>query len=202
MAIFERTYGPVKQHAFRPSPKTAALMESEKVFMPLEKEYLLVDGYNIIFAWDALKEAAKQNLETARQMLVDILCNFRGVRPYEIIVVFDAYKVHRNPGSVEKADNIHVVYTKEAETADNYIEKATYDLGKRYRVRVATSDALEQVIILGHGALRVSAKEFLREVESANGEIRAYLAEYNRHMAHQNGMAQAMQKAWQERQPD
>ncbi len=202
MAIFERTYGPVKQHAFRPSPKTAALMESEKVFMPLEKEYLLVDGYNIIFAWDALKEAAKQNLETARQMLVDILCNFRGVRPYEIIVVFDAYKVHRNPGSVEKADNIHVVYTKEAETADNYIEKATYDLGKRYRVRVATSDALEQVIILGHGALRVSAKEFLREVESANGEIRAYLAEYNRHMAHQNGMAQAMHKAWQERQPD
>ncbi|MBQ4640225.1 MAG: TetM/TetW/TetO/TetS family tetracycline resistance ribosomal protection protein [Clostridia bacterium] len=202
MAIFERTYGPIKQHAFRPSPRTAALMESEKVFMPLEKEYLLVDGYNIIFAWDALKEAAKLNLETARQMLVDILCNFRGVRPYEIIVVFDAYKVHRNPGSVEKADNIHVVYTKEAETADNYIEKATYDLGRRYRVRVATSDALEQVIILGHGALRVSAKEFLREVESANGEIRAYLAEYNRHMAHQNDMARAMQKAWQEKKQD
>ena len=196
MAIFERTYGPVKQHAFRPSPRTAALMESEKVFMPLEKEYLLVDGYNIIFAWDALKEAAKQNLENARQMLLDILCNYRGVRPYEMIVVFDAYKVHRNPGSVEKYHNLHVVYTKEAETADNYIEKATYDLGKRYRVRVATSDALEQVIILGHGALRVSAKEFLREVENANGEIRAYLKEYNRHMAHQNDMAQAMQQAW------
>lgn len=196
MAIFERTYGPVKQHAFRPSPRTAALMESEKVFMPMEKEYLLVDGYNIIFAWDALKEAARQNLDIARQMLQDILCNYRGVRPYEIILVFDAYKVRRNPGSVEQYENIHVVYTKEAETADNYIEKATYDLGKRYRVRVATSDALEQVIILGHGALRVSAKEFLREVESANGEIAAFLREYNQHMAHANNMSQAMHDAW------
>ncbi len=203
MAIFERTYGPIKQHAFRPSPRTAALMESEKVFMPLEKEYLLVDGYNIIFAWDVLKEAARQNLDIARQMLMDILCNYRGVRPYEIILVFDAYKVHRNPGSVEKYENLHVVYTKEAETADNYIEKATYDLGKRYRVRVATSDALEQVIILGHGALRVSAKEFLREVENANGEIRAYLAEYNQHQRHANdGMAKAMQEAWQKKKSE
>ena len=199
MAIFERTYGPVKRHDFRPSPRTAAMMESEKVFMPLEKEYLLVDGYNIIFAWDTLKEAAKLNLETARQMLLDILCNFRGVRPYEIIVVFDAYKVHRNPGSTEKVGNLHVVYTKEAETADNYIEKATYDLGKRYRVRVATSDALEQVIILGHGALRVSAKEFLREVESANGEISAYLKEYNLHMAHRGDMTEAMRQAWEKK---
>ena len=196
MAIFERTYGPIKQHAFRPSPKTAALMESEKVFMPMEKEYLLVDGYNIIFAWDALKEAARQNLDIARQMLQDILCNYRGVRPYEIILVFDAYKVHRNPGSVEEYQNIHVVYTKEAETADNYIEKATYDLCKRYRVRVATSDALEQVIILGHGALRVSAKEFLREVENANGEIAAFLREYNQHMSHSNQMSVAMREAW------
>ncbi len=199
MAIFERTYGPIKQHDFRPTPRTQALMESEKVFMPMEKEYLLVDGYNIIFAWDALKEAAKQNLETARQMLVDILCNYRGVRPYEIILVFDAYKVQRNPGSVEKAGNIHVVYTREAETADNYIEKATYDLGKRHRVRVATSDALEQVIILGHGALRVSAREFLREVENANGEIKAYLNEYNRYMAHHSDMTDAMQKAWEQK---
>ena len=92
-----------------------------------------------------------------------------------------------------------MVYTKEAETADNYIEKATYDLGKRYRVRVATSDALEQVIILGHGALRVSAKEFLREVESANGEISAYLKEYNLHMTHRGDMTEAMRQAWEKK---
>ena len=130
-----------------------------------------MDGYNIIFAWDELKAAAKDSLERARYMLMDLLCNYQGFRKCEIILVFDAYKVKGNPGSVEHYRNIHVVYTKEAETADAYIERATYEIAKDHRVRVATSDNLEQLIILGHGAVRISAREFLAEVEAVEGRI-------------------------------
>lgn len=178
MAIFERTYGPIRPRSFRTVAQTAPT-PVETVYIPPEQEFLLVDGYNIIFAWDDLKAAAKTGLSHARQMLMDILCNYQGVRPCQLILVFDAYKVSNNPGRAEKYNNISVVYTKEAETADNYIEKATYKLGKNSRVRVATSDGLEQIIILGHGALRVSAKEFRREVEAANVEIQAIMAAYN-----------------------
>ena len=178
MAIFERTYGPIRPRAFRPVASSAPV-PAAPVYIPPEQEFLLVDGYNIIFAWEDLKAAARTGLEHARKMLMDILCNYQGVRPCQLILVFDAYKVANNPGRVEKYNNISVVYTREAETADNYIEKATYKLGKNCRVRVATSDGLEQIIILGHGALRVSAQEFRREVEAANVEIKAIMAAYN-----------------------
>lgn len=136
------------------------------------KEYLLVDGYNIIFAWDSLKELAQVNLDSARGKLMDILSNFQGYRKMHLILVFDAYKVKGNPGSSVRYHNIDVVYTKEAETADQYIEKVTHEIGRKHRVRVATSDGLEQLIILGEGAVRVSARELQEEVEAVSAEMR------------------------------
>ncbi|MCD8019224.1 MAG: TetM/TetW/TetO/TetS family tetracycline resistance ribosomal protection protein [Clostridiales bacterium] len=137
-----------------------------------EKQYLLVDGYNIIFAWDTLKELPEVNLEAARNELMDILCNYQGFTGYTVIVVFDAYKVKGNPGEIFRYHNIHVVYTKEAETADQYIEKTTHELGRKYQVTVATSDSLEQVIVMGQGARRIAASDFLEEVCRAEKEIR------------------------------
>ena len=183
-AIFERTYGKVETRAFQSVKKPARTSLDEGKYNIREQkngpEYLLVDGYNIIFAWDELKAVAQDNVEAARAMLMDILSNYRGVRRCEVILVFDAYKVKGNPGSVEKIGGIYVVYTKEAETADAYIEKATYDLGKDHKVRVATSDGLEQLIILGHGALRISARTFKQEVEQAQGQIARLIAQHNR----------------------
>ena len=123
---------------------------------------------------------ARENLDAARKNLCDILSNYQGYRRCRVIVVFDAYKVKGGQGSVEKYHNIYVVYTKEAETADAYIERATYEIGREHRVRVATSDGPEQLIILGHGALRVSASAFREEVEQAEGQIAAILSENNR----------------------
>ena len=143
--------------------------------MPLGPDYLLVDGYNIIFAWEDLRALARESLDAARAKLIDILCNYQGFRQCELILVFDAYKVKGNPGTVQRVHNITVVYTKEAETADMYIEKATHRLGKDRRIRVATSDGLEQVIILGHGALRLSASAFREEVDQALSMMRAML---------------------------
>ena len=184
-AIYERTYGKVERDAFRPQPKAPArtsLDESRYNVRTQNRgpEYLLVDGYNIIHAWDELKELARADLSAARKALMDILSNYQGFRKCEVIVVFDAYKVKGNPGSVSKYHNIHVVYTKEAETADNYIEMVTYELGRKYRVRVATSDGVEQLIILGHGALRVSARMFRMEIEQAEGQIADLIAQNNR----------------------
>ncbi len=118
-----------------------------------------MDGYNVIFAWDELAALAKTNLEAARGRLMDILCNYQGYTNYRLILVFDAYRVKGNPGEVQKYHNIHVVYTKEAETADMYIEKVSHELGKKYHVTVATSDALEQLIVIGQGAVRMSSRE-------------------------------------------
>ena len=130
-----------------------------------------MDGYNIIFAWEELRAIARDNLDAARKALCDLLCNYQGFRKCEVIAVFDAYRVKGGLGSVETYHNIHVVYTREAETADSYIEKATYDLGRKYRVKVATSDGPEQLIILGHGALRLSASNFHEEMERVQGLI-------------------------------
>lgn len=135
-------------------------------------EYLLVDGYNIIFAWDELNALSKESLDAARHRLMDILCNYQGFKKCVLILVFDAYRVPGSPGSIEQYHNIHVVYTKEAETADMFIERVTHEIGKNRRVRVATSDGMEQVIILGHGALRVSARMFHEEVQDVEKEIR------------------------------
>ena len=198
-AIFERTYGAVKRRDFLPPkaprrPVSSDAPERRSVSrQPAGPEYLLVDGYNIIFAWDELEAMARESLDAARKALCDLLCNYQGYRKCEVIAVFDAYKVRGGRGSVEKYHSIHVVYTKEAETADAYIERATYALGKRHRVRVATSDGPEQLIILGHGALRVSAAAFREEVEAVQGQIARILAQNNRrgHGALRAAMEQA-----------
>ena len=138
-------------------------------------DYLLVDGYNIIHAWDGLRALGRKDLDSARERLISRLRNYQGWKRCKVIVVFDAYKVKGNPGSMERLGDLWVVYTKEAETADMYIEKTTYALAqerKEHRVRVATSDGLEQMIILGHGAVRMPAAELEFEVEQAEGEIR------------------------------
>ena len=176
--IFERTYGKVERRAFEPAKKPARTPLADHYDVTIhseDTEYLLVDGYNIIFAWDELQRLAAQDIAAARGALIDILANYQGFRKCRVIVVFDAYKVKGNPGSVQTVHGIKVVYTKEAETADTYIERATYELRRERRVRVATSDGPEQVIILGHGALRVSARAFHAEVEAAEGQISAVL---------------------------
>lgn len=137
-----------------------------------EKEYLLVDGYNVIFAWDDLKALAAVNIDSARDKLIDVMSNYQGYVGCELILVFDAYKVKQNPGSITKHGNIHVVYTKEAETADMYIEKTTHELGRKYKVTVASSDGLEQLIIMGQGALRMSSRGLREEVERVNQILR------------------------------
>lgn len=179
LRIFERTYGPVKRRSpntMRRHKKPDSVPSARKKLPVLTgPNYLLVDGYNIIFAWDELNELAKDNLELARGTLINRMCNYCGCKSCELILVFDAYRVKGNPGTVERVHNINVVYTKEAETADAYIEKVTHDLAKKHRVRVATSDNLEQVIILGNGATRVSADEFHKEVEDTEEEIRKFI---------------------------
>ena len=200
-AIFERTYGPVKQRAFvqprEPKRPTSAASEQEKQTIQEQfrgEEYLLVDGYNIIFAWDELKAIARDNLDAARKTLCDLLCDYQGYKKCHVIAVFDAYKVKGGLGSVEKYHNIHVVYTKEAETADAYIEKATYEIGKKHRVKVATSDGPEQLIILGHGALRLSASNFHEEMEHVRGQIADVLFRNNQ-KGNTGAMRSAMEKA-------
>ena len=132
-----------------------------------EKEYLLVDGYNVIFAWDELNELAKVNLDGARGKLLDILCDYQGIRGCELIVVFDAYRVAGHPTEISDYHNIHVVFTKEAETADQFIEKFAHENGRRYCVTVATSDGLEQIIIRGAGCELISSRELEAEIADA-----------------------------------
>ncbi len=174
-AIFERTFGPVKTRVETPVKKVIKAETGKtktKEYKPVyEEEYLLVDGYNIIFAWDELNALAAENLEGARTKLMEIMCNYQGFCGCHLILVFDAYKVKGNPGSVEQFHNISVVYTKEAETADMYIEKTTKEIARKKRVRVATSDGMEQIIILGHGATRISARAFQEEVKRVNDRI-------------------------------
>ena len=173
--IFERTYGPVKRKEWRRT-ETCGVIERKPEKKP-EENYLLVDGYNIIFSWDELRDLSEVNITSARNALMDILCNYQGFKKDTLILVFDAYKVEGNPGQVFKYHNIYVVYTKEAETADQYIEKTVHRMNRKYQVTVATSDALEQVIILGQGAQRLSAQGLKDEVEQTGREIRQILDE-------------------------
>lgn len=143
-----------KQTVSTPVLHTTVIKENEP-----KKEYLLVDGYNIIFAWEELNELAKASIDLTRNKLMDILSNYQGFIGCTLILVFDAYKVKGNQGEVQKYHNIYVVYTKEAETADQYIEKTTHEIGRKYKVTVATSDALEQVIVMGQ-----ELTESLREI--------------------------------------
>ena len=175
LKIFERTYGPIKRDplaAFRPVQKRERPDFAAEQW-EIAPEYLLVDGYNIIFSWDELNALSKESLDAARHKLMDILCNYQGYQKCVLILVFDAYRVPGSPGSIEQYHNIHVVYTKEAETADMFIERVTHEIGRNRRVRVATSDGMEQIIILGHGALRVSARMFHEEVQNVEKQIRA-----------------------------
>ena len=179
-AIFERTYGAVKRRDFTPQRelKHGDMQSVAEVAEPF-RDFLLVDGYNIIFAWDDLKALAKEDLDAARNQLIHILCNYQGCRSCSVILVFDAYRMKGNPGRTEQVNNIFVVYTKQAETADSYIERASYELGKNYRVRVATSDGLEQSVILGHNAQRISARQFQDEVHLAEAELAERIRQNN-----------------------
>ena len=181
-AIFEQTFGAVKRRTdtrrvMDYNKKTTGEYSGDPKYLKKKTEkkkkddYLLVDGYNIIYAWDELKELAKDNLESARIRLAEILCNYQGYRSCTVILVFDAYRVKGNPGSTIKYNNIHIVYTKEAETADSYIEKTVHRISRDYNVTVATSDATEQIIIFGAGAIRLSANGLKEEIARINQEI-------------------------------
>jgi small GTP-binding protein len=181
--IFVRTFGPIRQKNSNSLnglgyEKKAAVenSNSKQQTVPISqepvKEYLLVDGYNIIFSWDELNDLAKANMDAARNKLMDILCNYQGFKKCILILVFDAYKVKDGTGEMLDYHNIHVVYTKEAETADEYIEKVTHDIARKHRVTVATSDALEQLIIMGQGAIRLSANDLKEEIARVGEQIR------------------------------
>ena len=203
MSIFEQTYGKVERRSFQPQrpPARRELADSYSIReQQLGPDYLLVDGYNIIFAWPELQSVARDNLDAARKMLLDILANYRAFRGGEIILVFDAYKVKGNPGSLEKTEGVYVAYTKEAQTADAYIERATYDLARQHRVRVATSDGPEQLIILGHGALRLSALQLRQEIEQARGQISALLAAQWGPKSGSQAMKHALEQAQKEKE--
>ena len=172
--IFERTFGKIKRKKIS-TPTVRRYDSKPKVYKGNNKnnlaECVLVDGYNIIFAWDELKELAKDNIDGARDKLLDIMSNYQGYKGCTVIVVFDAYNVKRHTETVYKHDNVYVVYTRAAETADMYIAKTTHKMSSKYKVTVATSDALEQLIIMGHGALRMSAMNFLEEVKRVENLI-------------------------------
>ena len=185
LAIFERTYGKIKRRggvddakkAARAALHTAPAASVPAAPVPAGPDYLLVDGYNVIFAWDALRRLADGSLDAARRRLMDILCNYAGYKRCVPILVFDAYKVRGGAREVEKYHNLYVVYTREAETADMYIERATHELAREHRTRVVSSDGAEQIIVMGHGALRVSARAFEEEVNAVEKEIREFLEE-------------------------
>lgn len=179
--IFERTFGSAKKKRNSWGRRIVSgeaqnyKGKENAVWYESEKEYLLVDGYNIIFAWDELRSLSEVNIDSARDKLMDIMCNYQGYKNVELILVFDAYKVHGGERKIFDYHNIHVVYTKEAETADQYIEKFAHDVSKKYRVTVATSDRLEQMIVWGAGAKRLSAQGLYEEVMYINREIKEYI---------------------------
>ena len=178
MEIFERTYGKINRDPVRAFKKTKAVsIEDKKVRLPKYEgpDYLLVDGYNIIFAWEDLQKISEDNLDAARGELINRMCNYQGYDGSELILVFDAYKVKGKHREVEKYCNINIVYTKESETADSYIERVTHELSRNHRVRVATSDGIEQMIILGNGAMRISAAEFRKRYDAAERSIKEFI---------------------------
>lgn len=174
-AIFERTFGPMKRDRTAFQKKTvhsSTPATRYRAGKPRQEEYLLVDGYNIIFSWEELNELAKENIHAACDKLMDILSNYQGYRKCTLILVFDAYKVEGHVEEIIPYHNIYVVYTKEAETADQYIEKTVHRIGRQYQVTVATSDGLEQVIIMGQGAHRISAQGLKKEIEDTEKTAR------------------------------
>lgn len=179
LRIFEQTYGKIQRKLPQKLKTTKEKTSYKTKVSPVLPEYLLIDGYNIVFAWDELKKVAEKSLDDARILLINRICNYRAMRQNNVILVFDAYKVKGVQREIENIHGVSVVYTKEAETADAYIEKTSRELCKNYRVRVATSDNLEQMIIFGHGARRTSAGEFHTEVETAEQEMREFVKNNN-----------------------
>ncbi|MFR0963168.1 MAG: NYN domain-containing protein [Dorea sp.] len=177
--IFMRTYGKIERKKPGNGPRTIIAQSQYKEEKPQEKvaEYLLVDGYNVIFAWDELKELAKVNMESARNKLMDILSNYQGFKKCTVILVFDAYKVDGDTLEIQKYHNIHVVYTKQAETADQYIEKVVHHIGRKRHVTVVTSDGVEQVVTRGQGSALISSREFYEEVEITRRQIQEEIKE-------------------------
>ncbi len=183
MQIFEMTYGKIKRRLpTHDAPVKRENTSQQKVLKPSgkrEKSYLLIDGYNIIFAWEELRKISEKSLEEAREKLVSKLSVYNVFTDYEIIIVFDAYKVKGNRGEVEKEKGMTVVYTKEAQTADAYIEKTARELTKNHKVTVATSDRLEQMIIFGSGAFRIPASQLEKEIENVDKSVRETVEEHN-----------------------
>jgi len=181
--IFIRTFGAPKSRIRADYARTRVVGEQAElkrdVYNPPKRlpEYLLVDGYNVIFAWEELRDLARTNIDSARDKLMDVMCNYQGFRRCRLILVFDAYRVEGHKEEVVKYHNIHVVYTKEAETADQYIERTAHEMGRKYQVTVATSDGLEQIIIRGQGCVMMSARELKEEIERINKEIRVKYVE-------------------------
>lgn len=176
--IFVRTYGPIKNRgmdALSQSRRITQRPDLDDVAYVHKDDVLIVDGYNMIFAWDELKKIAAENLDAARAALVHLLCNYQGMRGCRVIAVFDAYRVKGGAGTAEKEAGVEIIYTKEGETADAYIERLSYELGRTHHVKVATGDGLEQIIVLGHGAQRLSARELKWEIEQVNERIEDYL---------------------------
>ncbi len=195
-AIYERTYGPVKDRGFVPASRRQERepYRPKAAPVPAGPEYVLVDGYNIIHAWEELSQVAEDNLDAARQLLMDLMSNYQALRDCRLILVFDAYRVPLHKEEIIRYHNIHVVYTKEAETADAYIEKTAHEIARDHRVRVASSDNLEQLIVLSQGALRVSAESFHQEVERTGEELKALLRKINRPQ-HSRPVADALRRA-------
>jgi predicted RNA-binding protein with PIN domain len=174
--IFERTYGKIERDVPRPMCNEKPPEKYKSKNVQKGPVYLLIDGYNIIFAWDDLKKLAQESLELARVALIDRICNYQAILKNNVIIVFDAYKVKGNNREIEREHGISVVYTKEAETADTYIERVSHELAKNHRVRVATSDGQEQLIIFGNGAIRVTARGLLAEMNDVERSIRQLIS--------------------------
>ncbi len=174
--IFEMTFGKPAKPKHTVKNRTGDVKYKGKPIQ-FKDEYILVDGYNIIFAWDDLKKLAHKDIDLARETLITRLVNYNAIRGINLAVVFDAYKVKGGLGEVEEVNGINVIYTKEAETADAYIEKTSHKLAKDYNVKVATSDSLEQIIIMGAGAMRMSAHDFEKEVKMVEDSIQQYISE-------------------------
>ena len=187
--ILEQTFYANQHNKSKWKKKKAARIEQDyhssaekfSVKRDMSKKYLLVDGYNVIYAWDELKELLDTNVDAARGKLLDEMCNYKGMKGMELIVVFDAYRVKGHETEITDYLNIHVVYTKEAETADQYIEKFAHTHGRKYDVTVATSDGLEQIIIRGQGCRLLSARELKRDYEEAKAQIRTEYLDKQKH---------------------
>lgn len=200
MRVFEMTYGKVE----RKMADQFGYRKKETTTQPtttIQPECLLVDGYNLIHAWPELEELSRSSLDVARSRLIDYLTNYQGYKQCLLIVVFDAYKVKENLGTIEKYHNIYIVYTKEAQTADMFIERTTHEMSHHYRISVVTSDALEQIIVMAKGATRISSREFVKMVEhTLTTKMKDYLE--TREKAHHFPLEQLKYEAYQEENED